>query len=684
MNDPNIASRSSALRRATAAIASAVILAACGGPSAVEILRVTDVGPRQVEIGDRVEVVGQHFPQASELERVRLTLRATLARAGMPPCPSPVEVTITDPPEGSTEFDATTQQMRAATYARSARRNLRLDGPDRLAFVLSESLFDELTRCPGERDSAPVDHSTLSFGSTHARYARLGITVRFEGAAGTHAIEGTLRGATLDLLAPASRRVQRVETLRRRATRVIDALGVTLADAHPTTGGLRIASVRNGGPAWSAGIGANDVLTSIDALTVFAIEDLAVPENTRAVRLSVARDDIVDERLVALEGFATASPKDLLSASIAMLVAALAVALALRPAPGALASLSRVAQRALGAEGRVAFGPWWRERSRDVLHGRADRDVIAYLAVAAPVTALGLSPLLPPLLRLGWDVGLLYALGAGLRWMSGPPLSWRTMAKTIPLSIASILALVTAVAASGTFRAEGIVGAQGAAPWTWHAFRSPASLTLAVLYIVALCAGAPERRPRTGDPSRAAIVRDAAGWLGTLLAAASGAAALFGGWQVPGTNLGQQEASAALQMSGALLFLCKAWALTLCAAWLRWTSSSARSNAMIKGSSRILIVAAVVAACAHCALALLSPKLPAALTVLLAHSTFALAVLAILAAIATPLAARSWGLAAFEPPVFGRAEDSVCDRPPLNPEGSSQRSSSLRARPSRR
>lgn len=646
---------------AAAVTTAALFATGCSSQSAVDILRVSDIGPRQVEIGDRLEITGQHFPQASELKRVRITLRATLARSGMAPCAAPVEVTITDPPEGTSEFDPISQQMREATYARSSQRTLRLDGPDRVALVLNERIFEELTRCPGERSAPPVDHATLSFGSAHARYARLGVTVRFEGTTGTHAIEGTLRGATLDLLAPASSRVLRVDPLRRRSARVLEALGVTLADAHPTTGGLRVASVRNGGPAARAGIGANDVLSMVDGLSVLALEDMAVPENTRAVRLGVARDDIVDERTVALDGFATASPRDMLAACIALLVAIIALGLGLRSSPGVLPSLGRIVERALGGRERSAFGPWLLERFRDATRGRAKHDMIPYVVVAAPLTALGFAPLAPTLLRLGWDIGLLYALGTGLRLVSGPALSWKSLSRVLPLAIATILALATSVIASGTFRAEGIVGAQGAAPWAWHAFRSPFSVALSVLFVVGLCAAAPQRRSTSENATRSAIAKDIAGWVGTFLAACSGVTAFFGGWQVPGTDLGQQEASAALQMAGAVLFVSKAWALTLCAAWLRWTGSYARSQAIVQRSGRSILAAAFVGAVAHALIALAAPRVPQVASVALSSATFALVVVALVATLLRPRAQRRWGLGTYDPPAFRRADETVAD-----------------------
>ncbi len=634
---------------------------ACASDRALDIVRVSDLGPRQLEIGDRIEITGQHFPQGAELKRVRLTLRGTLARAGQPPCAAPVEVTLSDPPEGTSEYDPVTRSFREATYARSTQRVLRLDGPDRVALLLTESLFEQLTRCPSERAGAPVSHGTLSFGDAHARYARLGVTVRFEGLTGTQAIEGTLRGATLDLLAPPSRRVLQVDALRHRANRVLESLGVTLADAHPTAGGLRVASVVHGGAAERAGIGAHDVLTTVDGLSVLALEDLALPHNTRATRLGISRDDLVDERVVVLERYATAAPSDLFDAAVTLLVASIALAFALRPGPGALASLGRLAQHALDRGDRRAFGPWLRAQWSAALDRRAPASSTARLALAAPLTLLALTPFVPSLLRLGWDVGLLYAIGTGLRLLAGPSSSWRNVLAALPTSVAALLALGTSVVASGTFRAEGIVGAQGAAPWSWHALRSPVAAIQAALFLVALVLAAPSAIPPRGPkaPSSRERALEFAGWFGTFLVCAAGVTALFGGWQVPGSDLARQETSAALQMTGGALFLAKTWALTLATAWLRATIPAARTAALVHRAGRSILAIAAVAAVVQCALALLVPRLPAFVGVALSHGTFSLALLALASAALGPYAARASNLRGFDPPIFAGADESA-------------------------
>jgi hypothetical protein len=648
----------SALSRALLG-AAALFAPACVNDRALDIVRVSELGPRHAEIGDRIEITGQHFPQSAELKRVRLTLRGTLARAGLPPCPAPVEVTLSDPPDGASEYDPVSRSFREATYARSTQRTLRLDGPDRLALLLSDSLFEQLTRCPSEPAGAPVSHGTLSFGDAHARYARLGVTVRFEGLTGTHAIEGTLRGATLDLLAPPSRRVLHVQPLRHDAARVLSALGLTLADAHPTTGGLRIASVLHGSPADRAGIGANDVLTTIDGLSVLALEDLALPLNTRATRLGVSRDDLVDERVVVLERYATASPSDLLSSAIALLVASIALGFALRPGPGALASVGRLAQHALDRGDRRAFGPWLRAQWSAALDRSAPVSMTARLAVAAPLTLLALAPFVPSLLRLGWDVGLLYALGAGLRLLSGPSASWRTVLAALPTSVAALLALGTSVVASGTFRAEGIVGAQGGAPWSWHALRSPVAVAQAALFLIALVVGAPAEPARPApEPSRRERLVALAGWAGTLLVSAAGVTALFGGWQVPGSDLARQETSAALQMLGGALFLAKSWALTLGTAWLRATIPASRTAALVHRAGRWILGVSALAALVQCVLALLVPRLPAFVGVALSHGTFSLAGLVLVASALRPRAMSALGLHGHEPTAFSSASDS--------------------------
>jgi NADH:ubiquinone oxidoreductase subunit H len=227
--------------------------------------------------------------------------------------------------------------------------------------------------------------------------------------------------------------------------------------------------------------------------------------------------------------------------------------------------------------------------------------------------------------------------------------------------MAAILSMGTAVIASGTFRAEGIVAAQGAAPWSWHAFRSPAATALAVLFMVALYAGAPDRlQPAPDRPlTSAQFARQIAGWIGTFFVAAAGVTALFGGWHVPGSDLGGQDASAALQMAGAMLFLLKTWALTLTTAWLRWTSSSTRGAALVHRAGGTIALTALLAAIAHCTVALLTPRLPSSVAMTLSHTTFALIFIAIFAATLRARAQRVWGLSSYVPPVFSNADESV-------------------------
>ncbi|MDP3275291.1 MAG: NADH-quinone oxidoreductase subunit H [Deltaproteobacteria bacterium] len=636
----------------------------CGGPSAVDILRVQDIGPRQAEIGDRVEITGQQFPQAGELRRVRVRFRGTLARSGASPCTAPVDVTLTDPPEGSTEFDPVTHQVRETTYAHSPQRLLRLDGPDRLALVLTESLFASLTQCPGERASGTVSHATLSFGAAQARFARLGVTLHFEGLTGTRAIEGTLRGATLDLLAPASQRVVHADLLRRRAQRALDSMGIQLAEAHPALG-LRVASVRSQSSAALAGIGANDVLSAVDGLSILSLDDLALAEHTRAVRLAVSRDDILDERTVPLDGYATSSPDDQLAVAVFLLVIALLMALATRGALGTLSQLTPLVHQALGNRTRGGFVRWVFSKLVAVFRGEAPHEVTPWLVLVALGSTLGLAPFLPALLRMGWDVGLLFALGTALRLISAPSASWRSMARALPASVIAISTLTSAVLASGTFRAEGVVAAQAGLPWQWHAFRSPATLLLSALFLLALLNGAPDsprKTPHSPTPTRAALLRTFAGWVGTTLVASAGVVSLFGGWQLPMIDLGQQDSSAALQMLGSIVFLAKTWTLSLGVCWVRWAVPSARTAAWMQRSWRVLVGSALAGLLVHALLCLALPRMPLALSVALSRGTFALIAATLLWLVIEPKVTRRAGLASYEAPVFSAADESSTPR----------------------
>src|SRR5580704_15792752 len=75
------------------ALASVVGLSGCAADnSAPELLHVLDVAPRDVDVGDRIEVLGTNLP-TGEAREAKVTFRGQLRRPGRDPVDG-VEITV--------------------------------------------------------------------------------------------------------------------------------------------------------------------------------------------------------------------------------------------------------------------------------------------------------------------------------------------------------------------------------------------------------------------------------------------------------------------------------------------------------------------------------------------------------------------------------------------------------------
>jgi NADH-quinone oxidoreductase subunit H len=634
---------------------------ACGEPGATDILQLTELNPRQVEVGDQLEITAQNFPAAADIRRISVTLRGTLARPGRPACNAPVEVTVSDPPAGATTYDVGTGTFRPLTYAESTSRTLRLEGAGRLVFPVTESLLAELTRCPGASNAAiDVSHATLSLGATGVRGAAHGVTVRIEGLGGTRAIAGTLRGPVLDLYAPPARRLELEVGARQRAERTLDFMGIALAPGHPTEGGLRVASVRVGSPADRAGIVSNDVLTRLDGLNVLALEDFVPASTARAVTVTTLRGAVQDDHVVSLDGYAPTAPLDLVAAAIVLAVVAALLGGFLFP-KWDLATWLAVPLRARAQRG--GFAAWLARGLRDALRtspGEGSNDPAAlraapWLLLAAVGTTLAFAPFGQWLVHTGLDVGALYALATSARLLAAllagggdvgqrwsPFGGVRAALRFLPCGLPALASIGCVVAMAGTLRVQGIVVAQGGYPWEWFAFRTPAAPVMFVLYALAVLGAATdvgEAPAREGPPTLAARLRAVwivAEWLNVFALSALGSVLFLGGWQLPGVSFAELETSVFLQMLGAALLLGKAWACVFAVLWFRWALPRALVADALARCWRH-VVAGVVLACGTTAAWLaLVPRVAPVVPPAVGAGTFALCALSILWVLARP------------------------------------------------
>jgi NADH-quinone oxidoreductase subunit H len=613
----------------------AAFAVACGEPAATEILQLTDLGPRQLEVGDRLEITGQNLPLPGDIRRISVTLRGALARPGSEACRGPVEVTVSDPPADARVFDASSGQMRPRTYAESTEKIIRVQGA-RVELTVTEALLSSLTRCPGARaGEAETPHSTLTLGAIGTRGAAHGVTVRVDGIGGGRAIAGTLRGPVLDLFAPPARRLELETRARESAEGALNHLGITLAPVQPGESGLRVATVRPESPAARAGIVSNDVLVRLDGLSLLSLADFVPAPGARHTTLTTLRGEMLDEHVVSLEGYASGVPFDLVAAATLLTVLATLLGVLFLPKRGAaLTPSSRTPSRRTSA----GFVRWLTQQAGSVMRATPHEEGVVragpYLVLAALASSVAAVPFGPWIVSSGVDVTLLFASAFALRWiatvLSGetPGQGVRAALRSLPAQLPALVAIGCVVAMAGTVRLQGIAMSQGGHGWEWFVFRTPVSPVLLVLFALALLDA------RAEHEAHETTWRRGVGLVGEGLhlfaMSALGSALFLGAWQLPGVSFAEQDASVFLQMVGAAAFVAKTWACVLAALWFRWSLSGV-SLAKVLARRWALLLGAMLCACGvTAAWVLWLPRLGSVVPEALSAGTCALSAVALL------------------------------------------------------
>jgi NADH-quinone oxidoreductase subunit H len=172
---------------------------------------------------------------------------------------------------------------------------------------------------------------------------------------------------------------------------------------------------------------------------------------------------------------------------------------------------------------------------------------------------------------------------------------------------------------SGTLSMQGIIRAQGAWPWEWHAFTNPFALVAFFIFFVAQLAEG-NRTPFDLPEAESELV---AGYLseyssfrfalfflvefGNLwVMSAIGVTLFFGGWQVPFAGPGVFAAARGLgdlpgagwwglQLLSMIVFVAKTLVLLNVVVWIRWTLPRIRVDQMMSLCWKYLVPFAFVA-----------------------------------------------------------------------------------------
>jgi NADH-quinone oxidoreductase subunit H len=588
----------------------------CVSVAAPQLVRVFEVVPREIEVGDRVAVLGDGFPPG---KTARVTFRGTLHRPGERPL------------DGS-------EIVLSATVATTNRLEIVFDETDQALFA-------------GAGDRAA--HTTFE-GDIEVAFA--------PAAAGTAPIAGRLEHAIVDVRpGPTASQHER----EREGERLLSWMGIrTVAAAS----GLIVDAVAPGSRAYAARISAGDVVTSFDGVRVASLGDVlpAPGESSATIGIRTISDGTTaassergtrvgpneTTRVVPLDGFRRPFPAELVDAVLIVLVALAVVLLFSAPTyPIAAGAIQRAVSR---MRARVAFrmacatksprrhAPGSRTGAAPAgllrFRGAAEtwsliraafavaRDALppynaTALADALPCALLAAMPFGQYAVAARLDVALLFVVAASslaaVAFVSGRT-AWRGAHATAHVAwqhAPAAAAVASVVFITGSLRIQEIERAQGGWPWEWLAFRSPAGiLSLGLLLASSQIDPEGDSSPAARQSKLAALTedgtaegraglrpwREAATRAHRVIVAGLASVLFLGGWLLPGVSAAEQDARPVLEIAGAVWLLTKTATLVVCMAWIRWGlprwSMAQRSRATILWAGPLAAIAIAAAA----------------------------------------------------------------------------------------
>lgn len=565
--------------------AGACALGCAADNNAPELLNVIDVAPREVDVGDRIEVLGVNLP-SGESKEARVTFRGDLFRPGQDPL----------------------QKQEIVVEKASV-------GSDKIAMIFSEGLQ---SRFCGHGDQAV--HTTFVGDVTVAVPSARGIPVM-----------GSVKGVTIDFRSPTPRRAV-LEARAKEGARALAFMGLAVSPDSPASGGLLVTEVKPESPGARAQIQKGDLIVGFAGAKVASVGDLSPSGSDRAPLINVKRGEAAPAaRAISLDGYDMRPPADLLGAGILLGIAAAIIALFMSPTAGIITWVERrVAGRFQSRIGPNRVGPqgflqWLADGVKsiikeDIIPAEADKPLFRlapYLVFAGVSATFVVMPFGQYLIAADLDIGILFVVAVtslvtiGLMtggWASNNKWSLiggvRSAAQIISYEIPGAVAIVCLVMMTGSLRMQDIIGAQGGAggsilttggwPWYWYVFKNPITFALFFLYFTtALAEGnrGPFDMPEAESELVAGYSTEYSGmrylffffaeWANVFVMSGIASALFLGGWQVPGVSPAQQEAHFGLQLLGALFFLGKSWLLIFVVIWVKWTLPRVRIDQMM-------------------------------------------------------------------------------------------------------
>ncbi len=551
-----------------------------------ELLQVIDVQPRDVDVGDRIEVIGINL--RGEGREAQVEFRGELRRPGQAPLVDQ-HVTVD---HGKVSGDKVTMVFTEGLQSAFCGRG---DDAIHTTFV-----GDVTVTLPSNvSDNAPVT--------------------------------GTVKGVTVDFRPPSARR-QVLEARHQRGLEALKFMGITASADSPASGGLIVEKVQPSSPAAKRGVLAGDLVTMFQGIKVLSVGDMAFTGHSEAPALVVARaGQELPAVQVDMKGFEGAPPLDLIGAGLVLGIATAIILLFMAPTAGIITWVERrVAGRMQSRIGPNRAGPqgflvWLADGIKsilkeDIIPTESDQwlfRLAPYLVFMGVSATFVVMPFGQKLIAADLDIGILFVIAVtslvtiGLMtggWASNNKWSLlggvRSAAQIISYEIPGAVAIVCLVMMTGSLRLQDIIAAQGGTgstvldvggwPWYWYVFRNPITFGLFFLYFTtALAEGnrGPFDLPEAESELVAGYSTEYSGmrylffffaeWANVFVMAGIASALFLGGWQIPGVSPAAQEASWPLQIVGVLIFLAKSWALIFVVIWVKWTLPRVRIDQMM-------------------------------------------------------------------------------------------------------
>jgi NADH-quinone oxidoreductase subunit H len=592
-----------------AMLALAWLLVACSRNDSANLLQVMDVAPRDVEVGDTIEVLGTNLP-SGDVKTATVSFVGQVHRPGQDP------ITI----DAACGPGSTCIQVDGAKPT-----------PDKVSFTFTEGLQTKF--CGAGEEAA---HSTF----------RGDVIVRFPPAAeGAPGVQGKVMGVTIDFRPPSARRIV-MESRAKQGRAALDFLGIALDDAQaPSGGGLAVASVRAASPADRAGVRAGDVLVTFGGVSITASSDVIPARGARLAEIGIKRGNDVLERQITVAGFESgAVPDDILGALLVLGIATIIILIFMAPTAGIITWVERrVSARMQSRVGPNRAGPqgflvWIADgiksiMKEDIIPTESDQwlfRLAPYLVFIGVSATFVVMPFGQYLIAADLDIGILFVISVtslvaiGLMtggWAANNKWSLlggiRAAAQVISYEIPAAVSIVCIVMMTGSLRMQDIIAAQGGMgdmvfstggwPWYWYVFRTPWTFALFFLFFTtALAEGnrAPFDLPEAESELVAGYSTEYSGmrylffffaeWANVFVFCGIASALFLGGWQIPGVSPGAQENSLALQILGVFLFLLKSWILIFIVIWIRWTLPRVRIDQLMNLCWKWLVPASFI------------------------------------------------------------------------------------------